>query len=353
MTLLVSLQQALGDFTLDVDFEAPKGVTVLFGPSGSGKSSIIKAVAGLGLPAKGKIICAGRTLLDSAQGCNLPPHLRRLGVIFQDGRLFDHLNVQQNLTYGRWFAPRRPSAAPQLPDVVDLLGIGHLLRRRPADLSGGERQRVAIGRALLSAPDMILADEPLSALDEARRAEILPYFEALRDAAIVPMLYVSHSSAEVARLATRVVLLQAGRVIAVGEAADILGRADNLGGAAALMAARYLAEDSDGLCQFTTEAGAMFVPSFAGVDMRKVTRLRVAAQDVILAREMPRHISALNILSGCISEITALPGGSVLVTLTQGQAQIKARITQRSATALGLALGQKCFAIVKAVAMAG
>ena len=238
MTLLVSLQQTLGDFTLDVDFEAPKGVTVLFGPSGSGKSSIIKAVAGLGLPAKGKIICAGRTLFDSAQGCNLPPHLRRLGVIFQDGRLFDHLNVQQNLTYGRWFAPRRASAAPQLPDVVDLLGIGHLLRRRPADLSGGERQRVAIGRALLSAPDMILADEPLSALDEARRAEILPYFEALRDAAIVPMLYVSHSSAEVARLATRVVLLQAGRVIAVGEAADILGRADNLGGAAALIAAR-------------------------------------------------------------------------------------------------------------------
>ncbi len=353
MTLFVSMQQVLGDFSLDVAFDAPKGVTVLFGPSGSGKSSIIKAVAGLSLPATGKIICAGRRLFDSAQGCNLPPHLRRLGVIFQDGRLFAHLNVQQNLNYGRWFAPRRQTAAPSMADVVDLLGIGHLLRRRPADLSGGERQRVAIGRALLSAPDMILADEPLSALDEARRAEILPYFEALRDAALVPMLYVSHSSAEVARLATRVVLLQSGRVVAMGEAVDILGRADNLGGAASLIAARYMGQDSYGLCRFSTPAGEMFVPFFVGADRVNLTRLRIAAQDVILARDMPRQISALNILTGKISDIVPLPEGGVLVNLTNGEAQIKARITQRSAAALGLARGQECYAIVKAVAIAG
>lgn len=351
MTLDLSLRQQLGDFALDVAFAAPAGVTVLFGPSGSGKSSIIRAVAGLSCPDQGHIRVAGRAVYDSAAGVNLPPHKRRLGVVFQDGRLFSHLTVQQNLNYGRWFAPRG-AAAPHFRDVVDLLGIGHLLARRPSALSGGERQRVAIGRALLCAPDMILADEPLSALDEGRRAEILPYFEALRDAALVPILYVSHSSAEVARLATTVVALHQGRILAIGSARQILGRADVVGGAASVIAAKFIRQGADGLCEYSTEAGPIIVPSGGAAQPNAVSQLRIAAQDVMLARAHPRQISALNILSGHITAITAQDGQAVLVALQKGDAIVLARITQRSATALDLQVGQQCYAIVKTVALA-
>lgn len=351
MTLSLSLRQTLGAFDLDIAFDAPHGVTVLFGPSGAGKSSIINAIAGLAAPDAGRIVCAGRVLFDSAQRINLPPHRRRLGVIFQDGRLFPHLTVRQNLGYGRWFARAR-GPAPTFDDVVGLLGIGHLLARRPAALSGGEKARVAIGRALLAAPDMILADEPLAALDEPRRAEILPYFEALRDAALLPMLYVSHSSIEVARLASTVVALQAGRVLAVGDAATVLGRGDSAGGAAAVLPAKFLRQDSDGLCAFDTEAGVLWVPAMAGGDMARISRLRIAAQDVMLARLRPQAISALNIVQGRVAGMAAQADGSVLVTLSAGRAQVLARITARSAAAMGLDLGQDCFGIVKSVALA-
>ena len=351
MTLTLALRQRLGDFTLDVAFTAPQGVTVLFGASGSGKSSTLSAVAGLSRPDQGQIICAGRVLFDSAARRNLPPHQRRLGVIFQEGRLFPHLTVRQNLTYGRWFA--RPRAgAPKFDDVVALLGIGHLLARRPAALSGGEVARVAIGRALLSAPDMILADEPLAALDEARRAEILPYFEALRDAALVPMLYVSHSSAEVARLATTGVALRGGRVVAVGSAADVLGRGDALGGAVSIVPAQFMGQDGDGLCAFATGFGPLWVPAMALGSMAGTLHLRIAAQDVILARARPENISALNILQGRIAQIAPQGDGAVLVTLAADQAQLHARITARSAHAMALEVGQTCYAILKTVALA-
>lgn len=351
MSLTLSLRQRLGAFDLDVSLTAPAGVTVLFGPSGSGKSSIINAVAGLAAPDAGQIICAGRVLFDSAASVNLPPHKRRLGVIFQNARLFPHLSVRQNLRYGRWFAPRH-APAPSFDDVVALLGIGHLLARRPATLSGGEAARVAIGRALLSAPDMILADEPLAALDEARRAEILPYFEGLRDAALVPMIYVSHSSAEVARLATTVIALKAGRVVAQGSAAQVLGRGDSAGGAAAVLPARFVQRDSDGLCAFSTDMGTLWVPAAAGLDLTRITRLRIAAQDVMLARQRPVGLSALNIVQGRIAQMAAQADGSVLVTLVAGEAQLLARITARSGRAMGLRAGQSCFGIVKSVALA-
>ena len=207
--LSVEVKHARDGFNLDVAFEAPPGITVLFGRSGSGKTTVVNAVAGLLRPDAGRVALKHRVLCDTKNGVCLPPNRRRIGYVFQEGRLFPHLTVRQNLLFGRWFAPRNAPRA-ELERIVDMLGIGPLLDRRPGGLSGGEKQRVAIGRALLSAPDMILADEPLAALDEARKAEILPYFERLRDETGVPVLYVSHSAAEVARLATTVVVLQDG-----------------------------------------------------------------------------------------------------------------------------------------------
>ena len=188
MTLSVQLRHHFSSFDLAVAFEAPKGITGLFGPSGAGKTSVIRAVAGLLRPDAGRIVLGDRVLLGD--GVNLPPHLRRIGYVFQEPRLFPHLTVQQNLTYGG-----RHSFA----QVVEMLGIGSLLARRPAALSGGEAQRVALGRALMSGAEMLLLDEPLAALDAPRKAEILPYLETLRDHAKIPMLYVSHAVDEVAR----------------------------------------------------------------------------------------------------------------------------------------------------------
>ena len=222
MMLEVSLKHAFTGFTLDARFHAPPGVTVLFGRSGSGKTTIINAVAGLLLPDQGRIAAGDWVLLDTKTGRRLRPHQRRIGYIFQEGRLFPHLSVRQNLGYGTWFAPK-DAPREDMGRIVDLLGLGALLDRRPGALSGGEKQRVAIGRALLSAPKLILADEPLAALDEARKAEILPYLERLRDEVNIPILYVSHAASEVARLATTVVALEAGRVIAQGSAAQVLG----------------------------------------------------------------------------------------------------------------------------------
>ena len=213
MTLLVRLSHAFAGFALDVAFEAPPGLTALVGPSGAGKTTVVGAVAGLLRPRAGRVVAAGVTLLDTDRGVWVPPHRRRVGCVFQEGRLFPHLTVRQNLLYGRWFAPRA-EPGPLLGEVVDLLGLAPLLGRRPAALSGGERQRVALGRALLARPRLLLMDEPLASLDEARKAEVLPYIERLRDRSGLPILYVSHASAEVERLATTVVRLEGGRVAA-------------------------------------------------------------------------------------------------------------------------------------------
>ena len=352
MTLSVSLRHRFAGFDLDASFEAPPGVTVLFGPSGSGKTTIVNAVAGLLRPDAGRIAAGDWSLLDTARGHCLAPHRRRIGYVFQEGRLFPHLTVRQNLLYGRWFAPR--DAQPESFDrVVEMLGIGHLLSRRPGPLSGGEKQRIAIGRALLAVPRLILADEPLAALDEARRAEILPYFERLRDEVTVPILYVSHSSAEVARLATTVVALREGRVVAVGPPDRVLGDVAAVGarGAASILAARVVAHHADGLSELATEAGVLWlprVPQSPGTALR----LRIAAQDVILSRDRPRGLSALNILAGTITEIRLGEGPGALVVLAVREDRLIARITRRSVAAMGLASGQACHAVIKTVATA-
>jgi len=207
----VDLTLNLGQFHLDVAFGAPTGLTVLVGPSGSGKTALINAIAGVNHPARGRIRVDGTVLVDTALGIWIPAHRRRVGYIFQDSRLFPHLTVKQNLTYGRWFQTDA-TGAHSAPHVVDLLGIEHLLHRYPVDLSGGEKQRVAIGRALLANPRIILADEPLASLDDARKDEILPVFERLRDELKTPILYVTHATEEANRLATTKICLRRGKI---------------------------------------------------------------------------------------------------------------------------------------------
>ena len=212
--LEVTLYHRQGDFTLDIAFRSDSRATALFGPSGSGKTTALNAIAGLLRPERGRIVFDGRIMLDTDGDVFVPPYRRRMGYVFQDGRLFPHLTVRQNLLFGRFFAGRRAARrdpAITLDRVVGLLGIEHILARRPVNLSGGERQRVAIGRALLSEPCMLLMDEPLAALDGARKAEILSVLERLRDVARVPILYVSHDVAEVSRIANNVIVLENGR----------------------------------------------------------------------------------------------------------------------------------------------
>jgi molybdate transport system ATP-binding protein len=211
--LEVALHHRLGDFTIDIAFRTDSVATALFGPSGSGKTTVLHAIAGLLRPERGRIVFDGRVILDTAEGVFVPPYRREVGYVFQDGRLFPHLTVRQNLLFGRYFARRRQHRddGMTLDNVVGLLGIEHILSRRPANLSGGERQRVAIGRALLAEPCMLLMDEPLAALDAARKAEILPVLERLRDVSRVPILYVSHDVAEVSRIAKTVIVMENGR----------------------------------------------------------------------------------------------------------------------------------------------
>jgi molybdate transport system ATP-binding protein len=213
--LVVEIEKKLGEFSVSVLFAGEAGATVLFGPSGSGKTSVINMVAGLMKPDRGRIEIDGEVLFDSAKRIDRPASQRRVGYVFQEGRLFPHLSVKHNLTYGRWMGghPKDPAAFQQ---AVALLDIGHLLDRRPGKLSGGERQRVAFGRALLMKPRILLLDEPLASLDAGLKAEILPYLERLRDEAKVPMIYVSHDPAEVKRIATRVVRMEGGKVTATG-----------------------------------------------------------------------------------------------------------------------------------------
>ena len=354
MTLSITLRHSFPGFELDVDFEAPPGITVLFGRSGSGKTSIINAVAGLLRPDAGRVAAGDWVLFDTARGLWLPPHRRRLGYIFQESRLFPHMTVRQNLLYGRRFSPRH-DRRESIEHVVAMLGIGHLLDRRPAMLSGGEKQRVAIGRALLASPRLILADEPLAALDEARKAEILPYFERLRDEVSVPILYVSHSAAEVARLATTVVALQDGKVARQGPAAEVLSDPGvtplGAGAAGAMLEARVVTHHPDGISELDAGGLRLLLPRVPQPPGERL-RVRVEAQDVMLATTRPEGISALNILPATVREVRLGGGPGALVQLAAGPNMLLSRVTRRSVEAMGLAPGREVFAVLKAVSVA-
>ncbi|MEL6335441.1 MAG: molybdenum ABC transporter ATP-binding protein [Pseudomonadota bacterium] len=359
MSLSVALSHRLGALSLDVAFETPGGVTALFGRSGAGKSTVVNAIAGLLRPERGQVRLDGMVLLDTDQGIWLPPHRRRLGYVFQDARLFPHLSVRGNLTFGARFAPRAERVAAQgdFDRVVAMLGIAPLLARRTTDLSGGERQRVAIGRALLARPRLLLLDEPLAALDQARKDEILPWIERLRDEAGLPIVYVSHSLAEVARLGTTIVALDEGRVARIGPAATVLsdpasfplmGRQE----AGAILSAVVVEADAgDGLSRLGLSAGDVLVPRVAAA-VGSAVRLRVRARDVILALEAPSGISTLNALPVTVASVGDAEGGAIVeVGLTLGSERLLARITARSARALGLAPGMPCIALLKAIAV--
>ena len=354
MTLSVAVRHAFAGFTLDAAFEAPRGITVLFGRSGSGKTTIVNAVAGLLKPDEGRVEVDGRILLDTSRAVFLPPARRRIGYVFQEGRLFPHMTVRQNLAYGRWFAPRE-APREDMARVVEMLGIGHLLDRRPGALSGGEKSRVALGRALLSAPSLVLADEPLAALDEARKAEILPYFERLRDETAIPILYVSHAASEVARLATTVVAVQDGRVVGQGPAAEVLGdpAITPLGvrEAGAVIETRVAVHHADGLTDLEAGGAPLFLPRLSHPVGARL-RVRIAAHDVILARQRPEGLSALNILAGTVREVRTGEGPGALVSLDTAAGRVLARVTRRSVEALGLTQGMPVHAVIKTVAVA-
>ena len=356
MTLAVNIRHRLGDFDLDSRFETGAGLIALFGKSGSGKTSVINAIAGLIRPAQGYVAVDDAILVDTARGVFTPCHRRRIGYVFQEGRLFPHLTVRQNLLYGHWFAPQAEAAGGDLGQVVDLLGLGALLERRPGRLSGGEKQRVAIGRALLANPRLLLMDEPLASLDEALKAEILPYIERLRDHVRVPIVYVSHSIAEVTRLASTVVLLSEGKVAAVGPTAEIMPRLDLIpltghAEAGAVIAATVERHDEAyALTELRSAAGLWKMPH-VDVPVGTHLRLRVRARDVMLAKSAPADLSALNILPGIVAGVGVRDGPTVDIRLDCSGEVLIARLTRYSLERLGLAPGTPVFALVKSIAL--
>ncbi|MBS0564966.1 MAG: molybdenum ABC transporter ATP-binding protein [Proteobacteria bacterium] len=339
-----------GTFRLEIDRTLPaEGLTAIFGPSGAGKSSLLRAVAGFERTG-GRIAFQDEIWEDGRRF--LAPHLRRVGYVFQEPRLFAHLDVAGNLAY----AARRAGMEGESAGMVRRFGLGPLLGRRTGQLSGGEAQRVALVRALLGRPRLLLMDEPLSALDAARRAEILPLIEELRDEGRLPILFVSHAIAEVARLAERVLGLAGGRVTGFGTVAEIFS--DREAGAAfgdeeavSLIEARHEAVEADGLSRLTFAGGTILVPALPVAAGRRV-RLLIRARDVMIATGRPEGLSALNILSARVRSLTDLGTAACDVRLDCGGALLLARITRRSARALGLAPGVACHAILKSVALA-
>ena len=355
MTLEIALTHRFSGFALDVDVNAGGGVTVFFGRSGAGKTSLINAVAGLLTPDKGRITLEGETLLDTANGINLAPHKRRMGYVFQDARLFPHLSVEQNLMFGARYATGR--AKITLAQITKLLGLEALLTRAPTTLSGGERQRVALGRALLCQPRLLLMDEPLAALDGPRKQEILPYLERLRDGPLgLPILYVSHAVDEVARLADTLVLLENGKVRTAGPLFEVMAdpAAIPLLGvreAGAVIEADVMLHGEDGLSVLETSAGALELPGVQAPIGARV-RLRVLAQDVILSRTRPKGLSSVNILPVTVTGVQRGDGPGAAISLQAGRDQLLARVTSRAVSELELAKGVACYAVIKATTVA-
>lgn len=349
--LNVALRAQRGGFTLDAAFTAPAaGTTMLFGPSGAGKSSLLLAIAGL-LRAQGRV-AIGETVLQDETSF-LPPERRRLGVVFQDARLFPHLCVDANLRYGLRRAPQGPIG---FNDVVDVLGIGHLLARRPAHLSGGERQRVAIGRALLSQPHMLLLDEPLASLDAARKAEILPYLARLKASFGLPMLYVTHALDEVTRLGDHLVLIDAGRITAAGDIAGITARADLAlaarDDAGSVLAAFVRAHHPErGLSLLELGDHLLWVPLVRSPP-GSALRLRIPAREVILARGTPGETSVHNTIPGHIRTVVVdASRHTALVQVDLGPSLLLARVTSDAVDRLAFAPGASVVVMIKSVSV--
>ena len=355
-TLSITFEGQQGDFQLAAEIEAPShGVTALFGPSGSGKTTILRAVAGL-TRFSGHCHIADAIWQDDAQGTYLAPHHRAVGYVFQEASLFPHLSVTQNLRYGAERAARRGvSQRFAFEEVVEMIGLVPLLGRSPLDLSGGERQRVAIGRALLAQPAVLLMDEPLSALDRQARTEILPYLERLHRDLSVPLLYVSHDLPEVARLADYLVVLENGRVVEQGPLASVLERLDlddpedRFETGVVVDATVRSHDEAYQLTTLDLTGNALVLPRMAEPEGQSV-RLRIRARDVALATQAPEHTSVRNILPGAVAAIeqnSDTPFAEVLVQT--GEVNIRARITRASAAELKLTVGMQVYALIKSI----
>jgi molybdate transport system ATP-binding protein len=359
VSLSVSIARRLSAaFSLEVAFEAPaRGVTALFGVSGAGKSATLAAIAGASNPDTGRIVLNDRVLFDSARGLDLPMERRGIGWVFQDARLFPHMDVKANLDYGARRARGRPVVAG-FDEVVEVLGIAALLGRRPRELSGGERQRAAIGRALLSQPALLLMDEPLAALDAPRKAEILPFLEQVKSRFDLPVLYVAHALSEVVRLADRMVVIDAGRVVAQGPLAELMTRPDlpllsARADAGAVLPAVVEAHDLErGISRLRASGAALITPRL-GRAVGEQVRVLVLARDVLLSLTRLEGLSARNLLAARVDSLTPR-GDAVLVRLTlDGGQTLLSQVTRDAAAELALEPGLGLWAVVKSVAVEG
>ena len=347
--LLVDVGLKLGDFSLEAAFTAPNGVTAVFGASGSGKSSLISALAGALRPQRGHISLNGQTLFEARTGLNAPMEKRGVGLVWQEARLFPHLTVRDNLTYGAQRAAGRAVRAKFDP-VVEVLGLGALLARRPALLSGGERQRVALGRALLSQPNLLLLDEPMASLDQQRRAELCSFISRLAALYPLPVILVTHSLEEVVRLADQVLVLEAGRIIASGSLGEVAARTP------VLAAREDLAVALDGVVGpggvVATEAGPIQLADRSHPAGGSV-RLQIRARDVLLAKEGVAldGLSARNVVAAHILDLTDRADGTVLVRLAAGGAVLLCLVTRDALQVLGLGPGVAVQAVFKSAAL--
>lgn len=343
-----------GGFDLDVDLHLPgRGVSALSGPSGCGKTTCLRAIAGLVAVPAGRVVVNGEVWQGEGVG-SLPTHRRALGYVFQDTRLFPHLDVRRNIAFGM----QRVGAAARrvsLDQAVELLGLGPLLARRPDTLSGGERQRVGIARALATSPRLLLMDEPLAALDLQRKGEILPYLERLHGELDIPVIYVTHAPEEIARLADHLVQMADGRVLASGPVAQLLTRLDlplaHGDVAAAVIAATVVGHDPRyGLAQVGFDGGTLWL-AHDGSAVGRAVRVRIQARDVSLALDPPSRTSVLNILPATVVELADDGPAQTMVGLAVGRARLLARITRKSCDALALAPGSRVHAQIKGVAL--
>jgi molybdate transport system ATP-binding protein len=354
MTLSIAIRHKVDDFTLDVAFEAPASDTsVLFGRSGAGKSMIVATVAGLIRAEQCRIAIGDVVLADTSSNLFVPPERRRIGLVFQDARLFPHMSVVANLRYG---LRRAPAGAIRFDDVVELLEIAPLLERRPHTLSGGEKSRIAIGRALLSQPHLLAMDEPLAALDAQHKAEILPYLSRLKQALRIPILYVTHSLDEVSRLADTLVLIRAGTVLAAGPLEQVLGRGDlplaARDEAAAVLPARVVRHDPARQLTELEAAGRQLLVPLIGSVIGEGVRVRIPAREVILAAAAPERISVHNVVAGKVGRVVPDPSRhGAMVEVTLEGAGLLARITPDAVARLGLTPGAPVLALIKSMAI--
>jgi molybdate transport system ATP-binding protein len=353
--LEVSLQKRLGAFSLDATFSMSPGISALFGPSGSGKTTIANLIAGIDQPDGGHISFGNKVFFDAAKNISLPAPKRRVGYVFQDGLLFPHLRVEANLKYGL----SKTTADDAFDQIVERLGLAEFLDRYPHELSGGERQRVALGRALLAEPQILLLDEPLSGIDPARREAFLPYLELLPQLLPIPILYISHQIEEILRLADRAVLISDGHVRSEGSLVEVVndeafreftGTYDT-----GVVLAATVGRSGDGLSDLVVPGGTLKTVEKklkAGQDVR----IRILGRDVAVALERPGKTSVLNILRCEVLDVETSNGEAVVTlalreTPTPVASRLVARITQKSAVELGLVAGQTVYAMVKAVAV--